>query len=270
MRFFTVMLMSTALHAYVLWAVEERRPPSLPLARGEFCVDMRASFASFPSPERDAPHRQPSPTDKVKVTPVAQAVPPAPDARRIPDKVPTPQEMPLAASSEVKVTPLTPEAPAKMMSEKVPAPQEASLTAPDEVKATPVARAVPPAPEMTGAAPKSNNPTPLPASKPQPASRPSTPRHQGVTHGASLPNHYKPVYPREAHVRGIEGQVVVAVRISARGEALEVRVEQSSGYAVLDEAAEQFARSVRFQPARRDSTPVEADVTLPVNYRLRD
>lgn len=268
MRFFTVMLMSAALHAYVLWAVEESRPPSLPLARGEFCVDMRASFASFPSPERDAPQ---DPTDKVKVTPVAQALPPVPGARRIPDKVPTPQETPLTASGEVKVTPATPAVPPKrMMSAKVPAPEEAPLTAPDEVKLTPVARAVPAAPEMTGAALKSNNPTPLPASKSQPASRPSTPRHQGVTRGASLPNHYKPVYPREAHVRGIEGQVIVAARISTRGEALEVRVEQSSGYAVLDEAAEQFARSVRFQPARRGSTPVEADVTLPVVYRLRD
>lgn len=254
MRFSMLMMTSAAVHAYVLWAVAGSHPPSLPLARGEFCVELRASFASLPSPERDAPRKQldPDPTPPTNEPRVTVEKPPVEKPMVVIEPVPAPQELVAVEQPTATTVPL--------QRESIPPPQPVSDAELDER-----ADAV-----NTSEPVESNNPTPLPASKPQPASKPSTPHHQGVTRGVNLPNHYKPVYPREAQLRGIEGQVLLAVRVGATGEAVEVSVAQSSGYPILDEAAEVFARSVRFQPAQQRGVAIEAAVTLPVVYRLRD
>src|SRR5262249_16675991 len=44
-------------------------------------------------------------------------------------------------------------------------------------------------------------------------------------------------YPREAVLRGIEGRVVLFLRISSEGKVTDARIENSSGYRILDDAA---------------------------------
>lgn len=258
MRFSGVLLASTVLHGYVLWAVESSRQASLPLARGEHCIEMTASFASLPSPQRDEPRREvveapelvlsPKPVEKTEERP--QPIEKLPPPVEVPPEEPGPLPKEPIQPRETVKEPARPSAPSPPMPEQL---------------------TVAPAPLVEAARPnKSSNPTELPASKPQPASKASAPRQQGVTQGANLPNHYRPVYPREAQIRGIEGRVVLAIHLSARGDATEVNVQESSGYEILDAAAERFVRSVRFNPARSGSTAVETEVTLPVIYRLRD
>ena len=71
-------------------------------------------------------------------------------------------------------------------------------------------------------------------------------------------------YPLEAIERGLEGEVGVLLFLDASGNVIASRVESSSGYAVLDEAALRAARTLRSLP---DSAPRET--LLPVRFRLR-
>lgn len=72
------------------------------------------------------------------------------------------------------------------------------------------------------------------------------------------------LYPPEAIARGLEGQVLVLLFLDASGNAIAARLEASSGYALLDNAAVRAARTLRALP---NSVPREA--LLPVRFRLR-
>ncbi|MGH8765144.1 MAG: energy transducer TonB, partial [Burkholderiales bacterium] len=71
-------------------------------------------------------------------------------------------------------------------------------------------------------------------------------------------------YPPEAVERGLEGEVLVMLFLDASGNVLAARIETSSGYPLLDDAAVKAARSLRSLP---DSAPREA--LLPVRFRLK-
>jgi len=77
-----------------------------------------------------------------------------------------------------------------------------------------------------------------------------------------------PVYPTLARERGYEGTVVMEVEVLPSGRCGEVRVERSSGHAILDHAAVQAVRRWRFQPASRLGRPTTVRVEIPVTFRL--
>ncbi|MGJ4804892.1 TonB family protein [Luteimonas sp. SDU82] len=78
-----------------------------------------------------------------------------------------------------------------------------------------------------------------------------------------------PEYPRLAVQRGMEGVVLLRILVDTDGRPLEVRIEQSSGHAVLDrEALRHVQRHWRFQPALRDGLPVQAVGLVPIEFRL--
>ncbi len=77
-----------------------------------------------------------------------------------------------------------------------------------------------------------------------------------------------PEYPRRARMRGWEGRVVLAVLVGADGRPARVEVAESSGYAILDRAAQEAVAKWRFQPAKRDGQAVSADLHLPVRFKL--
>jgi protein TonB len=72
------------------------------------------------------------------------------------------------------------------------------------------------------------------------------------------------LYPPEAIERGLEGEALVLLFLDESGNAVAARLEQSSGHALLDDAAVRAARLLRALP---DSAPRE--VLLPVRFRLR-
>jgi protein TonB len=92
----------------------------------------------------------------------------------------------------------------------------------------------------------------------------------GYTNGVSLVSYPRPYYPPEARSAGMQGTVLVWLKVSTEGKVVEARVEQSCGYAILDNAAVRFAYTVRLQPARQGAIPVVAEAKLPVAYRLID
>lgn len=71
-------------------------------------------------------------------------------------------------------------------------------------------------------------------------------------------------YPAEAIARGIEGEVQVLLILDESGKVSAARVEQGSGYAMLDEAALRAVRSLQSLP---DDAPRQ--VVLPVRFRLK-
>ncbi len=77
-----------------------------------------------------------------------------------------------------------------------------------------------------------------------------------------------PVYPRQAQRRGQQGEVLLRVDLSARGEVAAIRIERSSGYRLLDGAAEKAVRGWQFKPALKDGVAVASYVRIPVNFVL--
>ena len=78
-----------------------------------------------------------------------------------------------------------------------------------------------------------------------------------------------PRYPRLARERGYEGTVVLVVRVSRQGTVAGSVIKKSSGYRVLDRAAEKAVRTWLFAPARRSGVLFESTVEIPIEFRLK-
>ena len=76
----------------------------------------------------------------------------------------------------------------------------------------------------------------------------------------------KPVYPMLSRRNGEEGKVLLKVRVSAQGTALDVAISKSSGFGRLDSAAAEAVARWRFVPARRGDEPVESSVIVPITF----
>lgn len=77
-----------------------------------------------------------------------------------------------------------------------------------------------------------------------------------------------PRYPTISKRLGETGSVLLRVLVSAQGQALEVEVKTSSGYARLDTAAVEAVRQWKFLPARRGDTAVSGWALVPLHFVL--
>lgn len=146
-------------------------------------------------------------------------------------------------------------------------------------QATPPLQALLKRPAQAPAAP------PLTLDRPQassgPATAPPRPTEKPATTGQSAPkqrpenwqaairrqfakqHEQGEFYPQEAIARGEQGEVQVLVMIDEQGQVAAARVEQGSGFPLLDQAALQAVRKLHSLPAE---TPRE--LVLPVRFRL--
>ena len=76
-------------------------------------------------------------------------------------------------------------------------------------------------------------------------------------------------YPLAMWDQDIEGQTLLRVRVTEMGRVEEVEIMQSSGHEALDSAAVRGARSLRFQPARRNGRRIEVWAQVPVEFSKR-
>lgn len=100
----------------------------------------------------------------------------------------------------------------------------------------------------------------------------------GLTAAASRQQEYlapeltymvRPRYPETALRRGIEGTVMLRLRISGSGEVLSAEVTSSPDPSrALDRAAIDAAKKWRFEPARRNGRPVEAWHRVPLEFTI--
>ena len=79
-----------------------------------------------------------------------------------------------------------------------------------------------------------------------------------------------PEYPEMGVFLGYQGDVIVRIRVSAKGESLAVEILRSSGHKVLDDSAANALRKWRFTPTKHDKTPMNDSVIITVAYVLYD
>ncbi len=77
-----------------------------------------------------------------------------------------------------------------------------------------------------------------------------------------------PRYPEQARQMGQEGVVLLWAHVSASGAPTQVRIKQSSGFELLDEAALNAVRKWKFQPARVGPLAIDCTVEIPVRFQL--
>ena len=91
---------------------------------------------------------------------------------------------------------------------------------------------------------------------------------RGVRQKARPQGAFQLIYPHEARLRGESGSVLVAALIGADGRCQSARVERSSGYAVLDNAALDTVRRAPFRPAMLDGIPAGTEERFEIIFEL--
>ena len=77
-----------------------------------------------------------------------------------------------------------------------------------------------------------------------------------------------PAYPRQAIQDQLEGTVLLRLHVTDTGQIERVEVIESSGHAVLDQAAVEAVRQWQGQPAQQNGLPVATIERLPIRFRL--
>ena len=110
-------------------------------------------------------------------------------------------------------------------------------------------------------------PKPADLEEPPPYSSPPT---ENVTEAHPLYQYNPPPrYPRRARQRGYQGTVILEVLVTTKGTAGRIKVFQSSGHRLLDEAAILSVKKWRFEPGRKGDTQLDMWVKIPIRYQLR-
>ena len=81
-------------------------------------------------------------------------------------------------------------------------------------------------------------------------------------------NSVKPVYPREARKKNLEGKVFLRFMVNIDGSVSKVRVLKSIGPKVFHKAAVEAILKYRFKPARSKGKPVPVWMMQVINFRL--
>ncbi len=95
----------------------------------------------------------------------------------------------------------------------------------------------------------------------------------GGAQTSAKPNYLKnppPAYPEAARRLGQEGLVVLEANVSREGVPDSVKIKQSSGFSLLDEAAVRSVRRWKFEPAKIGTLPIESKVEVPIRFQLEE
>ena len=80
-------------------------------------------------------------------------------------------------------------------------------------------------------------------------------------------DHIKPTYTEEGRRRGIQGEVLLRVKLTANGQVSILKVLQGLGFG-LDEQACSAAERIKFKPAEHNGQPIDSEVTVHVIFEL--
>ncbi|GLQ52623.1 energy transducer TonB [Dyella flava] len=169
------------------------------------------------------------------------------------------------ASVDVRIIEPPPKAPPPPDIVVKPLPKPVPVTAPVHVPVVHVQPAVPPVITTPPTTEPSQNSKPVPTTTPVVAPPSIAP---GVT---SLAYRSSPLrFPAQGIRARMEGTVMLLVLVDENGKPLEVKIEQSSGYPLLDKSArEQVLSGWLFQPAVIDGHTVKAWARVPVSFALQ-
>ena len=276
---------------WMLW----QPPPRLPDAAEAPGVEMRWHEAS--QDEKAAPPTGAAPMPAAMETaamnpgasPVEQPLPasgdgddtaPSPPETAENPPIPAAEELPAEAALPLPPPPAAAQAPAPRASSAAASPEAAAasrrITPEPQARGEAIGRPRP-APAQTTPEPVKNAeaaaralaPEARPASAPQPDRPGAAPIGEVRLAALRTPECLVPVtYPEQAREAGWAGRVLLKMRVSNDGRTVFVEVQESSGWAVLDEAARLAAKRCRFEPALRDGRAVWSTVRLPITFSL--
>lgn len=86
---------------------------------------------------------------------------------------------------------------------------------------------------------------------------------------AEYANNPKPNYPSLSQKLNEQGTVQIRAVVNAQGRVQSLRVMQSSGFGMLDNAAKKAVRGWRFEPRMENGKAVSSEVDVPVVFRLQ-
>ncbi len=81
-------------------------------------------------------------------------------------------------------------------------------------------------------------------------------------------NNPPPAYPAVASRLGLQGTVLLRVRVLSNGTAASVEVVTSSGAKALDDAAAVTVKKWLFSPSKRGDVPIDGWATVPIEFKL--
>jgi protein TonB len=102
-----------------------------------------------------------------------------------------------------------------------------------------------------------------------PAPKPAGPVTLATELSVACPERTPPAYPSLSRRHNDEGTVTLTVELNENGQVVSARVNTSSGYPRLDEAALAAVRSWRCNPATRNGQPVRAVALQPFRFVLQ-
>ncbi len=226
------LLLAVLLHGALLWVLVQNLNPSIdPPAPREIVISLIA-------PRSEAPQARPT-----------QPAEPLPAAK---PSVPIPQSVTQAQPPAVRDTPVPAVA--------TPAPTVPSAAAPTTPSAPATAHESHAAPVVAPA-------PPAPAAHHPPAA--PTERAPVTISSVEYLQPPKPDYPISAKRAGEQGKVVLRILIDEKGLPERVEIQQSAGFARLDEAARAAALRAVFKPHLEDGRAVAAYVLVPINFALK-
>jgi protein TonB len=248
-RLIVTLLVSVGLHAAALIVVLLLLRTGVPV---EATVEKPTEVELVMEEHKGEPHpaSAPSPSSPARPAqkaPVQQSDPSAAKAATPPISAPDKNEPPAAPATAADHTRPPADKPVQAVTPVPPA-----LAAVQEVKRE--AEPTPPAPQ------------PAPVISLQGTDSPSDARAFGDRVIPAKPDavfhNRPPVYPDEAAQNGQQGTVVVLIHVSPAGTAAGVDLVRSSGYVLLDRAAQEAVLHWRFLPAVKDGQPVASDMTM--------
>lgn len=168
-------------------------------------------------------------------------------------------------TAEVPKTPAIKPTPAVKPSQ--PAPKEAIKPAnsPAPTPAADIALGPQSTPAQTTPSLAPQEPSKAAPTKLDPVSSEVSPPRVDARYASSNP---RPVYPSMARRLGQEGTVVLEVIVATDGSAKSVRIQESSGFELLDQAALQAISRWKFVPGKRGEVPFEQKLSTRWTYKL--
>lgn len=125
----------------------------------------------------------------------------------------------------------------------------------------------------SSSAPSSSAPSPVASSQPTQLADSGPRRDPGprlVTRVQYLGEPPRPAYPAFSKSRKQQGKVIVRLLISPDGLISTIRIQQSSGFDALDEAAIRAFADIRFKPYSENGVPYERQADIPIEFTLRN
>lgn len=86
--------------------------------------------------------------------------------------------------------------------------------------------------------------------------------------GIGYKDNPEPDYPAQAVRQGLQGTVILRVRVLANGAADSVEVLKTSGKKILDDAAIATVQRWQFAPSTRGGEPIDGFATVPIEFKL--